>query len=58
MQESFIHSGNSLLYIVHPFWVNHSCKNLVYIIEQNKDFDPNRAYVLVDEIREVKMRKI
>lgn len=55
MQKSFIHSTNAS--IVHCASIlSHSCKNVVYIIEQNKDFDPNRAYILVNGIR-VKIRE-
>ena len=44
-----IHQQILLLCTVHPFWMSQSCKRLVYIVEQNKDFDVNRAYILVDK---------
>lgn len=40
------------LYIMHPFWVRQSYKNSVCITEQNKNFDPNTACILVNEIRD------
>lgn len=37
--------------------LSHSYKHCIYTIKQNKDFDINRPYILVDKNREVKKRE-
>lgn len=43
------HQWILLLCIVCPCFMSHSYKHLVYIIKQNKDFDPSRVYILEDK---------